>query len=375
MKPRVLFVSRTRYALPLDPTLELRFDALSAVLDWHQFGTSASGKRVTTPRFTLVRRFPVAALDGLAFHGALPLRVARTIRSLRPDVVVVQGAHDTALALVARRLARSDVPVVFDVHGDWRHDTRVYGSPARRLLSPLADRLADIAVGRADGVRTVSGFTTDLVRRRGVEPTATFPAYMDLAPFVEVPTVPPPTRARALFIGVLERYKAVDVLAEAWRHVALRLPDAELHVVGVGPLEGIVAELVADARLRVSWTPRLATAEVARALDAATLLVLPSRGEGMGRVVVEAFCRARPVVGTDAGGIPDLVVHETSGLLVAPDDVGALAAALERVLSDRDLAARLGAGAHAASNAWAATPEEFAGRMRGLVDHVLESRS
>ena len=371
MRPRVLFVARTRYALPLDPTLQRRFDALSAVLDWHQLGTSATGKALRDDRFTLVGRFPVAALDGAAFYGALPARAARAIRSFRPDCVIVQGAQDTALALAARRLAGSRVPVVLDVHGDWRHDTRVYGSPARRLLSPAVDRLADFAVRHADGVRTVSGFTSSLVRARGVEPTATFPAYMDLAPFLETAPLPLPVQARVLFVGVLERYKAVDVLAKAWREVAARLPAAELRIVGIGPLEDVVAALAAEPGLGVSWTPRLATAEVARALDESTLLVLPSRGEGMGRVVVEAFCRARPVVGTDAGGIPDLVEHEVSGLLVPPDDACALAAALELVLSDRELATRLGSGAHAAARAWSASPEEFAARTRDLVDLVI----
>ena len=372
--PRVLLVARTRFALPLSPTLQRRFDALSAVIDWRQVGTSASGRTVRDERFTLVARFPVARLDGLSFYGLLPGRVAREIRHFRPDVVVVQGAEDTALALLGRRLARSNVPVVFDVHGDWRHNTRVYGSPGRRLLSPAADALANLGLRRADAVRTVSGFTTELVRARGIEPIATFPAYMDLAPFTAAPPLALPERPSALFVGVLERYKAVDVLADAWRNVSAACPEAQLHIVGEGRLEGIVKELVADERLGVSWTPRLTTVEVARALDATTLLVLPSRGEGMGRVIVEAFCRGRPVVGTNAGGIPDLVEDGVSGVLVAAEDVGALSQALVGVLSDRDLAARLGAGAHAASTTWAATPEVFAERMRSLIDAVIARR-
>ena len=153
MKPRVLFVARTRYALPLTPTLQRRFDALSDVIDWRQFGTSSTGEEVREDRFTLVRRFPVARLDGAAFYGALPMRLAREIRAFRPDVVIVQGAEDTALALLGRRLARSRVPVVFDVHGDWRNNTRVYGSPGRRLFSPVADGLARQALRHADAVQ------------------------------------------------------------------------------------------------------------------------------------------------------------------------------------------------------------------------------
>ena len=371
MTPRVLFVARTRYALPLNPTLQRRFEALSAVIDWRQLGTSATGWEVRDERFTLVSRFPVRRLDGLMFYSFLPVRIAREIRAFRPDVVIVQGAEDTALALAGRRLARSNVPIVFDVHGDWRHNTRVYGSPGRRMLTPVADALANLGLQRADAVRTVSGFTTRLVREQGIEPIATFPAYMDLAPFTETPPGPFQERPTALFIGVLERYKAVDVLADAWREVAARQPGVELHIVGEGRLEETVRGLVADPLLGVRWTPRLTTTEIAQALDAATLLVLPSRGEGMGRVLVEAFCRGRPVIGTSSGGIPDLVQDGESGLLVPAEDAGALAQALTRVLGDRGLAGRLGAGAYAASAAWVATPEEFARRVRELVDAVI----
>ncbi|MSO96427.1 MAG: glycosyltransferase family 1 protein, partial [Thermoleophilia bacterium] len=369
--PRVLFVARTRYALPLSVTLQRRFDALSAVIDWRQFATSSTGKGVSDERFTLVGRFPVARLDGAAFYSALPVRLAREIRAYRPEVLIVQGAEDTALALAGRRLARSNVPLVFDVHGDWRNNTRVYGSPGRRVLAPVADALARLTLRHADAVRTVSGFTSELVREQGVEPIATFPAYMDLAPFLDVPPVGFPARPAALFVGVLEKYKAVDVLADAWLRVVAQRPGAELHIVGAGRLEETVRSLVADPSLGVRWSERLDTAGVARALDAATLLVLPSRREGMGRVIVEAFCRGRPVVGTDSGGIPDLVEDGVNGLLVPTDDAAALAAALGRVMDDSALARRLGAGATASSTAWAATPEEFALRVRELVDAVL----
>ena len=193
---------------------------------------------------------------------------------------------------------------------------------------------------------------------------------MDLEPFVESAPVPLPERPVVLFVGVLERYKAVDVLAEAWRLAAPRVPEATLHLVGRGALHETAAALVRDLPAQARWTESLSTPEVARALDEATVLVLPSRSEGLGRVVVEAFCRGRGVVGSRVGGIPDIVEDGVSGVLVEPGDPQALADALVRVLSDRPLAERLGAAAHAAVQPWLATPEEYARRIRELVDEV-----
>jgi glycosyltransferase involved in cell wall biosynthesis len=371
MRRKLLMVGRTRYRLPLTPSLERKFDALGDELDVRVLASRAPGTNGSDPRFRLVPRLPV--LDSPSFYAALPFRVARELRSGRPDAVLVQGAQETALVLAARRLAGVETKVIADLHGDPGAPVRLYGSRARRALAPLADALARRAIRRADAVRTLSPFTTELVRARGVEPAGVFPAFMDLDAFLDVPPAPLPERSRALFVGVLERYKAVDVLAEAWRRVCERLEDGELHIVGRGALTDVVDALVRDLPTRTRRTPALETGDVARALDDATVLVLPSRSEGLPRIAVEAFCRGRAVVGSRAGGIPDLVVDRENGLLVGPEDPAALADALVSVLSDPALAERLGAAARRTADGWSATPEEYAQRVRELVDRVVES--
>jgi glycosyltransferase involved in cell wall biosynthesis len=213
------------------------------------------------------------------------------------------------------------------------------------------------------------------VREAGVEPTAEFAAFMDLEPFLASEAVPLPDPPVVLFVGVLERYKAVDVLAEAWRLAAPRVPGAILRLVGRGTLSDVASTLVSELPEQTRWTERLTTADVPRALDEATVLVLPSRSEGLGRVVVEAFCRGRGVVGSRVGGIPDIVEDGRTGTLVPPENAGALADALVEVLSDRALAASLGSAARAAVGPWLATPEEYAQRIRELVDEVTEPRA
>jgi glycosyltransferase involved in cell wall biosynthesis len=364
-------VGRTRYTLPLSPSLERKFDALEHELDVRVLASRGRGSNGSDPRFRLVDALP--ALDGPAFYALLPLRVARELRAGRPDAVLVQGAQETALVLLGRTLARVPARVIADLHGDPGAPTRLYGSRARRVLAPLADRLGRTAVRRADGVRTLSPFTTELVRGHGVEPAAEFPAFMDLDTFLERPPAPQPADPIALFVGVLERYKAVEVLADAWRLAAPRVPAARLRLVGRGTMRDVAEGLVAEFPGRVSWTESLTTPQVAVAMDDATLLVLPSRSEGLPRIVVEAFCRGRAVIGARAGGIPDIVEEGVNGLLVASEDAAALADALVWILSDAVLAERLGAGARGTVDTWLATPEEYARRVRDLVEAVCVS--
>jgi glycosyltransferase involved in cell wall biosynthesis len=362
-------VGRTRYALPLSPALARKFDALDEELDVRVLASRARGSNGDDPRFRLVDPLPV--FDGPAYYALLPVRVARELRASRPEAVVVQGAQEAALVLLGRSLARARAKVIVDLHGDPGAPTRLYGSRMRRLLAPLADAMGRVAVRRADGVRTLSPFTTELVRREGVQPAAEFPAFMDLDTFLQTPPEPFPEIPRALFVGVLERYKAVEVLAEAWRLAAARLPESRLHLVGRGTMHDAPERLVADFPGRVTWTESLSAPEVARAMDESTALVLPSRSEGLPRIVVEAFCRGRPVVGARAGGIPDIVADGENGLLVSAEDAAELADSLVRILADRPLAERLGVGARRTADEWLATPEEYARRVRELVDTVV----
>ena len=368
---RLLMVGRSRYSLPLSPSLEEKFAALGAELDVRVLAAAGAGYE-SDPRFRLVRPMRPRALDGLAFYAALPFRVAREVRDFRPDAVLAQGAQEAALCLLGRALARVPTKIVADIHGDPAAPARLYGSPRRRTLAPLADAFARFGLRRSDGVRTISAYTSQLVRAAGAEPTAEFAAFMDLEPFLETPPGPLPHRPTVLFVGVLERYKAVDVLADAWRLVAPRVPDATLHLVGRGTLRDVPQRLLAQLPEQTCWTESLTTSEVARALDDATVLVLPSRSEGLGRVVVEAFCRGRCVVGSRVGGIPDIVEDGTTGLLVPPENPDALAEALVRVLSDPQLAERLGAAGHTAVQSWLGTPADYARRIRELVDAVAE---
>jgi len=353
VKPRVLIVGRSRYRLPLESNLRRKFDALREELDVRVLA-SGTGSDET---FHLVAPRP---FDGPRFWAALPRRIRREVRDFRPDAVLVQSPYEAFAAQLA-----GAGPVILEIHGDWRTATRLYGSAARRVLAPLVDRVALTAVRRAHAVRTISSYTTELVRQAGAEPAAMFPAFMDLDPFLGT-VVPLPEQPAPLFVGVLERYKDVDGLAAAWRLAAPRLPGVTLRIVGKGSRSQVVEGLVQS-----EWTPAVPNDEIPSMLDAATTLVLPSRSEGLGRIVVEALCRGRPVVATRVGGITDLVHDGENGLLVPPRDPAALANALVRVLTDRALAERLAAAARPSVEPWIARPEDYARRTRELVEQVI----
>jgi colanic acid/amylovoran biosynthesis glycosyltransferase len=366
MKPRVLFVSRERFRLPLDGAQKRKWDAVSSIVEHRVLAAAAPGSPTRDEHFHLVSRARV--LDGPLFYLLLPWRIARELRDFRPEAALVQGIHETVAFLIARRFARSQTKVILDVQGDWHEATRLYGSPFRRLLSPLNDALAAPAVRGADAVRTVSTQTTGLVRALGVEPAAVFPSYVDAEAFLQRPPAPLPEGPRALFVGVLERYKAFDTLVAAWRLAAPRVPDASLHVVGDGSLRHLIGP-------ELEWSPRLTAEEVAAAMDDCWVFCLPSRSEGLPRVALEAAARGRAIIGGNRAGIPDVVDDGVNGLLVDPDDAAGLADALVRILSDRSFAERLGQAARRTGEEWGVTPAEYGEKLRTLVACASRSSS
>ena len=371
-RPRVIFVGRMRYTLPLPEWLAKKWDAVEGELDYRLVGAASAESAPSDERFRVTPPFRPLLLDGIVFYVRLPFRLRRHIREFRPHAIFASDPVVGAAALLARAGTGVDTRVIVEVHGDWRTFARAYGSPSRRLIAPFLDVASELAVRRADATRAVSSFTSELVREvRGREPSAVFTAFSDLSAFTEKPIAPLPERPTVVFVGSLEPYKNIAGLADAWRLVSERLPDAGLVIVGRGSQQDVVDRLVADFPDRVEHHEWLDPPAVSDVLDRSTVLALPSWPEGLGRVVIEAFARGRAVVATDAGGIPDLVTNEQEGLLVPPADPVTLAAALERVLGDRELAQRMGVAAHVRYADWDTTPEELARHMRDLVDATV----
>ena len=152
---------------------------------------------------------------------------------------------------------------------------------------------------------------------------------------------------RLLFVGRLVPEKGLDAVMGALPPLFTRVPQARLVVAGDGPLR---AHLEAQAA-QLELTPHIrfvgaVSPEAVRDLMAETsIIIVPSRVEGFGLVALEAAMMGRPVVATDVGGLPHVVQHGVTGLLVDADDPRGFVRAIETLIHDPDAARRLGAAA------------------------------
>jgi glycosyltransferase involved in cell wall biosynthesis len=146
----------------------------------------------------------------------------------------------------------------------------------------------------------------------------------------------------AVVVSRLSPEKGVDVFLRAFRLLVRRMPGARALIVGDGSLraslEALSRALALDESVRFvgyTMTP-------GDYLLAADVVVLPSRSECLPNVALEAMAFGKAVVATRVGGVPEVIEDGRSGLLVASEDEPALAAAMERALTDRALSERIG---------------------------------
>lgn len=153
---------------------------------------------------------------------------------------------------------------------------------------------------------------------------------------------------RAPVVGIVARLDPIKnhaCLLRAFAKVREGFPDAVLLVIGDGPLRGELEGQAEAAGLGGSVRFLGTRSDVESLLQCLDVFVLSSVSEGLPLTVLEAMAAARPVVATRVGGIPEAVEDGLEGLLVPPDDEGALAAAIGKMLSDREGAAEMGRAA------------------------------
>lgn len=244
-----------------------------------------------------------------------------------PDVVHVSGGPGGLLLL--RRLDR---PVVFTAHHTYRLAHGRFHWP--RLMAPI-ERASYL---RAARVVAVSPSTADSVVEMGVDRgrVVVIPSGIRLAGSGTEES----EAGRMLFVGRLEPSKRPLDAVAAMQSVIEALPWARGYVVGEGSLFGAAnraAASIGDGKITVLG--RLTDEEVARQYRLAEVVLVPSDYEGLGMVALEAMAAGAAVVGYDVVGLRDTIGQR--GLLVDHADVGALAEATRRLLTDSALRSEL----------------------------------
>ncbi|GGO19723.1 hypothetical protein GCM10010116_39520 [Microbispora rosea subsp. aerata] len=174
--------------------------------------------------------------------------------------------------------------------------------------------------------------------------------------------------------GRLVRQKGFDLLLPAFAQVVKEHPEWRLRIFGTGPRKAALLALIGEHGLSGHVTLMGRTSRLDDELARASVFALSSRFEGLPMVMIEAMTHALPIVAFDCPTGPrDVLTDGTDGLLVPGEDVDAFAAALKRLIADRDLRLRMGAAAAATAREYA--PENVMPLWENLFTELLRAKA
>ncbi len=309
-------------------------------------------------------------VEGLAargVHGVLVVPRASAIekealrRGLPVKAVSMAGDADLAFPFRFRRILREEKPDLVHLHSRRGADTlgalttkllRIPTVLSRRVDNPEAGwslgakyRLFDAVITISEAIRRVllsQGVPKSKVRcvHSALDPTPFVGPCLREA-FLQAFNLPEDARVIGMAAQFIRR-KGHDTLLDAAPSVLDAHPTARFLLFGKGPLRPEVEEKVRSRGLMDAFRFPGFREDLDALLPCLDLLVHPATMEGLGIALLQASAAGVPVVASAVGGIPEAIAHEESGLLVGAGDSSALAAGMNRILSDQPLARRMG---------------------------------
>lgn len=311
-----------------------------------------------------IARLGVQAISLEPYKPLSGRALRRMIQVFRTEQVDLVHAHSPTAAVPGRLAARwLGIPAVVTVHiavGDYHgvlHTLRA--SSGRRLYTWLDKTLNQTMTAQMIYV-SQTGYAQSVRQHASpAERSSVIPNGIDLDRFSSTPAEIGALRREIctlhhqpldlpviIFAGRFSDQKGLDLLLEALQRVNQTAPQSfNLWLVGAGPLEGELRTQAASAGLAERVCFLGPSPAIGPLLAAADLFVLPSRWEAMSISLLEAIASGLPCVVSDVGDNAIVIENEVEGLVVPPDDVTALAAALEKLLSQPDLRRQMGRNA------------------------------
>ncbi len=300
------------------------------------------------------------------FLGALPevLFAARcydalTRLSSKESIDLIVSHAATPCYAVARFNRRRQIPTVYIIQALIWDRINAAANPHSWIDTQVYKHADGYALVEMDYSISVSDYIRKLAIAKGANPEKAFVFYnpIDIKTF-RTDSATFPKDIDVLFVGRLSPEKGLETLIEASQY----LPEkTRMVIIGKGPLRNPLENQAQGSACNIEFKGWIDNQLLPKYLERAKLFVVPSLSEPQGVVVLEAMACGVPVIGSDVGGIPEMIRHGENGWLVQPRDAIALASTIQAALSDEVV--RSQAAASALETAQSFSTEWFCQRL------------
>lgn len=370
MKKNILYISPGPTYRPHSDLYQSQFKELSKNFKGYIFTTSSVNETFSIGDFTYrsmkFNNSKVWIIKFLFFciWNALKLLVSGE----KIDLVITYDPLNTGLiGLVVSYILRAkfapEVNGVYTSEAEWLDVPNTVGT---RLKKVIYSWFIHFVLKYADGIKLLFSGQIDpfkkIIQGKVVD---NFHCFVPIDNFKNICE-----NKEILFVGFPFKRKGVDLLIKAFKEIAPKYPEWKLKILGWFPnLEELNRAL--NGHPQIYHHKPVPHQEMPEHIGSCAILVLPSRSEAMGRVLVEAMAAGKPRIGSNVDGIPTVINDGVDGLLFEPENVDDLAEKLDILMSNPDLRYRLGkAGEIRARKEF--TKEEYIKNLTNFYNKVLE---
>ena len=346
---KVLFVAPTKYNYPINEDLKNKFITLSEICE--PFIFAFSDKKITTTvgntSFIFHKKLGYRLLNYFKVIYLFVFSVPKTVKQHRIDIVCFQDPVTSYFAIKSLKLRNSNVKIVLESHGDFIETIAL----EKKLLIPTIYKkifklISSYSIKNADQIRSISSFTEEQVKSYGYKGKfVRFPAWINLDKFLKAKNIRDANdHFKIIFVGSVTDRKNPKLIVRAISKIDSKI---SLEIIGPTPNKTYLNELKesisnSQHKENIFLSPFIEIDELVQKYSSANLFILPSKSEGLGRVVIEAQATACPVLVSSNTGAVDLIIDHETGYIFENNNLEDLKEKIKEIIDNQNHSVQVG---------------------------------
>jgi len=346
---KVLFVAPTKYNYPINEDLKSKFVTLSEICKPFIFAFSDKKKTTTVgnTNFIFHKKLSNRFLNYLKIIYLFSFNVPKTVKQHHIDIVCLQDPVTSYFAIKSLKLRNSNVKIVLESHGDFIETIAL----EKKLLIPAIYKkifklFSSYSIKNADQIRSISSFTEEQVKAYGYKGSfVRFPAWINLDKFLVAKSIRDANDYfKIIFVGSVTDRKNPKLVVRAISKID---SEISLEIIGPTPNKTYLNELKesisnSQHKENIFLSPFIEVDELIQKYSSANLFILPSKSEGLGRVVIEAQATACPVLISSNTGAVDLIIDYETGYIFENDNLEDLKDKIKNIIDNQQHSVQVG---------------------------------
>jgi glycosyltransferase involved in cell wall biosynthesis len=346
---KVLFVAPTKYNYPLNEDLKSKFVTLSEICKPFIFAFSDKKKTTTLGNtdFIFHKKLENRLLNYLKIIYLFAFSVPKIVKQHHIDIICLQDPVTSYFSIKSLKLRNSNVKIVLESHGDFIETIAL----EKKLLIPTIYKkifklISSYSIKNADQIRSISSFTEEQVKSYGYKGKfVRFPAWINLDKFLKAKNIRDANdHFKIIFVGSVTDRKNPKLIVRAISKIDSKI---SLEIIGPTPNKTYLNELKesisnSQHKENIFLSPFIEIDELVQKYSSANLFILPSKSEGLGRVVIEAQATACPVLVSSNTGAVDLIIDYETGYIFENNNLEDLKEKIKKIIDNQNHSVQVG---------------------------------